>query len=155
LIPFALITRLLDQLSHDKVYTKSDLCGAYNLVCLREGNEWKTMFRTHYGHFEYVVMPFGFTNAPVVFQLHLMNDVFHEYSRMISWFVILMTSSFFRRTWRTMSTMYVWFWRSFGSLDFTSNWRSVNSINLKWNYWVTSSMEMAYIHMDPRSHEYL
>jgi hypothetical protein len=36
------------------------------------------MFKTHYGHFEYVVMPFGFTNAPIVFQ-HMMNDVFHEY----------------------------------------------------------------------------
>jgi hypothetical protein len=31
-----------------------------------------------YGHFEYVVMPFRITNAPVVFQ-HMMNDVFHEY----------------------------------------------------------------------------
>ncbi len=36
------------------------------------------MFRTHYDHFEYVVMPFGFTNTPTIFQ-HLMNDVFHEY----------------------------------------------------------------------------
>jgi len=60
------------------VYTKIALCGGYNLVHIREGNEWKTTFRTDYDHFEYVVMPFGLTNACVVFQ-HLMNDVFHEY----------------------------------------------------------------------------
>jgi hypothetical protein len=51
----------------------------------------------------------------------------------ILWFVTLMTSSFFQTTWRTKSVMYVWFWRSFGRLDFTSNWKNVNSINLKWN----------------------
>jgi hypothetical protein len=36
------------------------------------------VFRTSYGHFEYVVMPFGLSNVLVGFQ-HLMNDVFHEY----------------------------------------------------------------------------
>jgi hypothetical protein len=62
------------------VYTKINLHGAYNLVHIREGDEWKTTFRTHYDHFEYVVMmPFGITNAPRAFQ-HMMNDVFHEYS---------------------------------------------------------------------------
>ncbi len=73
-----MISRLLDQLSHAKVYSKIALHGAYNLVRIRKGNEWKITFCTHYGHFEYVMMPFGFTNAPIVFQ-HLMNDDFHEY----------------------------------------------------------------------------
>jgi len=72
-----LILGLLDQLSHVKVYTKIDICGAYNLVHIREGNEWKMTFKTHYGHFEYVVMPFGLINTLVV--LHLMNNVFREY----------------------------------------------------------------------------
>jgi hypothetical protein len=57
---------------------KIDLCGAYNLVCIWEGDEWKTMFKTHYAHFEYVVMPFDLINTHVVFQ-HLMNNIFHEY----------------------------------------------------------------------------
>ena len=52
--------------------------GAYNLVRIKLGDEWKTTFRTHYGHFEYKVMPFGLTNAPIVFQ-HMMNDIFREY----------------------------------------------------------------------------
>jgi hypothetical protein len=63
-----LISRLLDQLSHAKVYTKINLLGTYNLVRIQEGDEWKMMFRTHYNHFEYVVMPFGLINALVFFQ---------------------------------------------------------------------------------------
>jgi hypothetical protein len=73
-----LISRLLDQFNHTKVYTKTDLHGTYNLVHIREGDEWKMVFRTCYDHFEYVVMAFGLTNALAVFQ-HMMNDVFHEY----------------------------------------------------------------------------
>ncbi len=60
------------------MYAKIDLCGTYNLVHIQKGDEWKTAFRTCYIHFEYVVMPFGFTNAPIFFQ-HMMNDVFCEY----------------------------------------------------------------------------
>jgi hypothetical protein len=69
---------MLDQLGHAKVYTNIDLHGTYNLVCIQEGDEWEMGFRKCYDHFEYVMMPFCFTNAPVVFQ-HMMNDVFHEY----------------------------------------------------------------------------
>ncbi len=43
-----------------------------------------------------------------------------------------------------MSAMYVLLWKSFEKSDFTSNWKSVNSINPKWNYWVMSSLEMAF-----------
>ena len=76
--PLPLISQLLDQLSKASVFTKIDLRGAYNLVRIKAGDEWKTAFRTRYGHFEYAVMPFGLTNAPAVFQ-HMMNDIFREY----------------------------------------------------------------------------
>jgi hypothetical protein len=76
--PLPLISGLLDQLSQAKIHTKIDLRGAYNLVCIREGDEWKTTFRTRYGHFEYNVMPFGLTNKTTIFQ-HLMNDIFQEF----------------------------------------------------------------------------
>ena len=75
--PLPLISQLLDQLSQAKIFTKIDLRGAYNLVRVKAGDEWKTAFRTRYGHFEYTVMPFGLTNAPAVFQ-HMMNDIFRE-----------------------------------------------------------------------------
>lgn len=76
--PLPLISNLLDQLATARVYSKIDLRGAYNLVRIKPGDEWKTAFRTRYGHFEYTVMPFGLTNAPAIFQ-HLMNDIFREY----------------------------------------------------------------------------
>ena len=70
-----LISGLLDQLGKAKIFTKINLRGTYNLVRIKEGDEWKTAFRTRYGHFEYNVMPFGLTNDPAIFQ-HMMNDIF-------------------------------------------------------------------------------
>jgi hypothetical protein len=76
--PLLLISGLLEQLGSAKIFTKIGLRGAYNLVQVKEGDEWKTTFHTRYGHFEYSVMSFGLTNAPAVFQ-HMMNDIFREY----------------------------------------------------------------------------
>ncbi|CAJ0951668.1 unnamed protein product [Ranitomeya imitator] len=59
-------------------FTKIDLRGAYNLVRIKQGDEWKTAFNTPEGHFEYLVMPFGLSNAPSVFQ-SFMHDIFREY----------------------------------------------------------------------------
>ena len=73
--PLPLLSGLLDQLGKAKIFTKIDLQGAYNLVRIKEGDEWKTAFRTRYRHFEYNVMPFGLTNAPAIFQ-HMMNNIF-------------------------------------------------------------------------------
>ena len=75
--PLPLIGDLLDQLRHAKIYTKIDLRGAFNLLRIAPGEEWKTAFRTRFGLFEYRVMPFGLTNAPATFQ-HLMNNIFHD-----------------------------------------------------------------------------
>ncbi len=44
---------------------------------IREGDEWKTAFRTRYGHFEYQVMPFGLINAPATFQGYI-NKILAE-----------------------------------------------------------------------------
>uniref|UniRef100_A0A8C6XVG6 ribonuclease H n=1 Tax=Naja naja TaxID=35670 RepID=A0A8C6XVG6_NAJNA len=60
--PLPLIPELMERLREAAVFTKLDLRGAYNLVRIREGDEWKTAFGTRYGHFEYTVMPFGLTN---------------------------------------------------------------------------------------------
>ncbi|KAJ1099937.1 hypothetical protein NDU88_005030 [Pleurodeles waltl] len=76
--PLPLIPVLLDQVKSAVIYTKLDLRGAYHLVRIREGDEWKTAFKTHYGLFEYLVMPFGLCNDPAAFQ-YFLNDVLREY----------------------------------------------------------------------------
>ena len=66
--PLPLIGESLDWLGRAKQFTQLDLTNAYHRIRIREGDEWKTAFRTRYGHFEYQVMPFGLSNAPATFQ---------------------------------------------------------------------------------------
>ncbi|KAK3553699.1 hypothetical protein QTP70_006901 [Hemibagrus guttatus] len=73
--PLPLVPTALEQLRGARVFTKLDLRSAYNLVRIREGDEWKTAFHMTHGHYEYCVMPFGLTNAPAVFQA-LINGSF-------------------------------------------------------------------------------
>ena len=72
--PLPIINDLLATAGKACIYTTLDLCHAYHLVCITEGDEWKTAFRTRYGSFEWNVMPFGLTNAPAAFQ-RFMNDI--------------------------------------------------------------------------------
>ena len=66
-----LIAETLDRFQGAKRFTKLDLKDAYHRIRIREGDEWKTAFRTRYGHFEYQVMPFGHCNAPATFQAYI------------------------------------------------------------------------------------
>ena len=76
--PLPLIQETLGQLQQARFFTTLDVRGAYNLIRIAEGDEWKTAFRTRYGLFESLVMPFGLTNAPADFQ-HYINDVLRPF----------------------------------------------------------------------------
>ena len=75
--PLPRINDLLERLGKASVFTKINLCNAYHLLRIRDGDEWKTAFRTCYGSFEFLVMPFGLTNAPSSFQ-RFMNTIFGD-----------------------------------------------------------------------------
>jgi len=62
-----LLSDLLDAPNKVQIYSKINLRNAYHLVCITEGDKWKTTFHTCYGLFEWLVMPFGLSNTPVAF----------------------------------------------------------------------------------------
>ncbi|KAI2663984.1 Transposon Tf2-8 polyprotein [Labeo rohita] len=76
--PLPLVPAALEELRGARVFTKLDLQSAYNLICIRVGDEWKTAFVTPTGHYEYRVMPYGLSISPSVFQT-FMNEVFREF----------------------------------------------------------------------------
>ena len=76
--PLPRIDELQDRLIGAKWFTAIDIRDAYYRIRMKEGEEWKTAFRTRFGLYEYQVMPFGLTNAPASFQ-ELINDTLREY----------------------------------------------------------------------------
>jgi hypothetical protein len=72
------IDDLFDQLKDARIFSKIDLRSGYHQVRIKYEDIKKTTFKTNYGHYEFTVVPFGLSNAPVVFMC-LMNGVFREY----------------------------------------------------------------------------
>ena len=68
---------MLNRLVSEKVYTKLNIRLAYNLIWIKEGDEWKMAFRMCYSHFEYRMMPFGLVNTLATFQGYI-NGVLHD-----------------------------------------------------------------------------
>jgi hypothetical protein len=76
--PLPRIDDLLDQLQGVRVFSKVDLRSGYHQVRVKEEDIPKIAFRTHYGHYKFLVISSGLTNVPTVF-MDTMNRVFHDY----------------------------------------------------------------------------
>jgi hypothetical protein len=83
--PLSLIKEFKDQLRRVHWFTAFNLPEAYGFIRITDGYEWKTAFRTQFGHFEYFIILFGFTNIPTTFQ----NMINYVLQRFLGVFVVV------------------------------------------------------------------
>jgi hypothetical protein len=76
--PLPRIDDLFDHMKVTMVFSNIDLRSGYHQLRIKEDDVPKNAFKTRFGHYKFIVLPFGLTNSPRVF-MSLMNKVFQEY----------------------------------------------------------------------------
>ena len=73
-----LISKIQDRIRNTQIFTKIDLKWAYHQIRIKEGDKWKKAFKMSEGLFKLIVLQFGFTNAPAIFQQRI-NSILGEH----------------------------------------------------------------------------
>ena len=128
------IDDLLDRLGWAEHFMTLDLTSGYHQIAIKPSDILTTAFRTQRGQFEFIVMPFGVTNAPATFQ-RLINMIFKEE---LDAFVLCIwtTSSSFPKYCKRMSVIFTRRWESCGRPSYMPYFTSEHFSRSAWNIWV-------------------